>query len=173
MNIFFDRTEVDNKIEFASYLLYYLSIDFLFLTFNNYVVNMIFNLIVFFLLTFNYIAPLKRRLIATVSIYMILMTVETVVMLTIQYFGINLLSKDSNFVLISGFITIEIIYYNVMLFLSNFKLAKNDNKSSPLHWLSIFLIPAGTLASALILIAKISSDNLTAVIINIIILFYL
>ena len=171
MNIFFDRTEVDNKIEFASYLLYYLSIDFLFLTFNNYVVNMIFNLIVFFLLTFNYIAPLKRRLIATVSIYMILMTVETVVMLTMQHFGISLLSKDSDFVLIAGFVTIEIISYNVMLFLSNFKLVKNDNKSSPLHWLSIFLIPAGTLASALILIAKINADNLTAVIINIIILF--
>ena len=171
MNIFFDRADVDNKIEFASYLLYYLTIDFLFLAFNNHLVNLISNLIMFFLLTFNYSAPLKRRLIATVSIYMILMTVETVVILTMQHFQISLLSEDSDFVLIAGFITIEIISYNVMLFLSNFKLLKNDNKSSLLHWFSIFLIPACTLVSALILIAKIDSDNLTVVIINIIILF--
>lgn len=171
MKIFFDRTETDKKIEFASYLLYYFTIDLLFIIFNDPVVNVISNLIMFFLLTLNYDSTLKRRLIATVSIYMILMTVETLVVLVMQYFDISILSKNSDLALIAGLISIKIISYNVMLFLSNFKMVKNDIKVSSLHWLSIFVIPSGTLLSALMLITKVNSDNLTGVIINIIILF--
>jgi sensor histidine kinase YesM len=125
----------------------------------------------FFLLTLNYDSTLKRRLIATVSIYMILMTVETAVVLVMQYFDVSILSANSDLALIAGLISIKIISYNVMLFLSNFKMVKNDIKVSSLHWLSIFVIPSGTLISALILITKVNSDNLTGVIINITILF--
>lgn len=42
---------------------------------------------------------------------------------------------------------------------------------SYLHWLSIFVIPAGTLLSALMLISKIHAENLTGIIISIVILF--
>lgn len=171
MKIFFDRTEIDKKIEFASYLLYFFTISLLFMAFYSLVVNVISNLIMFFLLTFNYDSTLKRRLIASLSIYMILMTVETIVVLFMQYFNVNILSKDADLVLIAGLISIKIISYSVMLLLSNFKMVKNDIKISSVHWLSIFVIPAGTLVSALILITKVSSDNLTGIIINIIILF--
>ncbi len=171
MKIFFDRTEIDKKIEFASYLLYYFTMCLLFLVFNNPIVNLTSNLIMFFLLTLNYDSTLKRRLIATVSIYMILMTVETAVVLVMQYFDVSILSANSDLALIAGLISIKIISYNVMLFLSNFKMVKNDIKVSSLHWLSIFVIPSGTLISALILITKVNSDNLTGVIINITILF--
>lgn len=171
MKIFFDRAETDRKVEFASYLLYYLVLALLFIVFNNPVINVVFNLATFFLLTFNYDSTLKRRLIATVSIYMILMTIETAVILVMEYFDISILSEDADLALISGSISIKIISYNVMLLLSNFKMVKNDIKVSSLHWLSIFVIPSGTLISALMLIIKVNPDNLTVVIINVIILF--
>ncbi|HAQ41290.1 MAG TPA: hypothetical protein DCM73_10960 [Clostridiales bacterium] len=171
MNIFFDRTETDRKIEIASYLLYYFTIDLLFLVFGEPAINVISNLIMFLLLTFNYESTLKRKMIATLSIYMILMTIESVVMLAMQYFHINIASKNADLELIAALISIKIITYNVMLFLSNFKLAKNDVKVSSLHWLSIFVIPAGTLISALMMIMKVSYGNLTEVIISIVILF--
>lgn len=171
MKIFFDRTETDKKVEFVSYLLYYFTVDLLFIAFNNLIVNVVSNLIMFFFITFNYDSTLKKRLIATVSIYMILMTVETVVALVMQYFDISILSRNSDLALIAGLISIKIMSYNVMLFLSNFKMVKNDIKVSSLHWLSIFVIPAGTLVSALMLITKTNSDNLTGIFINIIILF--
>lgn len=171
MKIFFDCTETDRKIEISSYILYYFTIGFLFIEYNNPMVNVISNLIMFFLLTFNYEATLKRKLIATISIYMILMTIESVVVLVLRYFDITIISKNSDLVLIVSLITIKIITYNVMLFLSNFKLIKNDLKVSSLHWLSIFIIPAGTLVLALMLILKINSENLTGILISIIIMF--
>lgn len=171
MKIFFDNIETDRKIEITSYLLYYFTIGFLFIAFNNPMVNVFSNLIMFFLLTYNYEATLKRRLIATISIYMILMTIESVIVLVMRYFDITIASKDSDLGLIIGMITIKIITYNVMLFLSNFKLVKNDVKVSSLQWLSIFIIPAGTLILALMLIMKVHSDNITGIIVSVVILF--
>ena len=171
MNIFFDRNETDRKIELASYLMYYFIISYLFLVFNNPIVNVLCNLIMFFLLTFNYKSNLKRKLIATISIYMILMTIETVVVLLMQNFDITLESKDSDLEIVAALIIIKIITYSVMLFLSNFKLVKNDIKVSLLQWLSIFVIPSGTLVSALMIIMKVNDDNVTEALISIIILF--
>lgn len=171
MKIFFDCTETDRKIEITSYLLYYFITCFLFLEYYNPMLNVISNLMVFFFLTFNYESTLKRRLIATISIYMILMTIESVVVLVLRYFDITILSKNSDLALLISLITIKIISYNVMLFLSNFKLVKNDLKVSSLHWLSIFIIPAGTLILALMLILNIHSENITGILISIIILF--
>lgn len=144
---------------------------FLFLEFNNPKVNVVANLIMFYLLTYNYEATIKRRVLATISIYMVLMTIESVVVLVMRYFNIDILSKNSDLVIIAGLITIKIVTYNVMLFLSNFKLVKNDVKVSSLHWLSIFVIPAGTLILALMLVLKVQSENLTAILISIVIMF--
>lgn len=171
MKIFFDCTDNDRKIEIASYVLYYFTICFLFIVYNNPALNVISNLIMFFLITFNYESTLKRRLIATISIYMILMTIESVVVLVMRYFDITIVSKNSDLAVIAGLITIKIITYNVMLFLSNFKLVKNDVKVSLLHWLSIFVIPAGTLILALMIIFKVHSENLTGILVSIIIMF--
>lgn len=171
MKIFFDCNKTDRKIEFASYILYYFTIGYLFIEFNNPSVNVIANIVMFFLLTYNYESTLKGRLIATVSIYMILMTIEAIVVLALQYFNISLVSQNSDLELISAFITIKILTYNVMLFLSNFKLIRSDVKVSSLHWLSIFVIPSGTLVLALLMILKVNNDNLTEMIISIIILF--
>lgn len=171
MNIFFDCTKPDKKIEIASYLLYYFTICLLFIAFKTPMLNVIANLIMFFLLTYNYEANIRKRLIATISIYMIHMTIETVVVLVMRYFDITIVSKDSDLALIAGFITIKIITYNVMLFLSNFKLVKNDIKVSYIHWLSIFVMPAGTLILSLMLILKVNSENLTGILISIIIMF--
>lgn len=171
MRIFFDIAETDRKIEVASYLLYYFTIGFLFIVFNNPVVTIISNLIMFFLLTFNYESTIKRKLIATVSIYMILMTIESVVVLILQYFDIHIASEDSDLELIVALVIIKILTYNVMLFLSNFKMLKNDVKVSSLHWLSIFIIPSGTLVLAFLMVMKVTNDNITEILISIVILF--
>lgn len=171
MKIFFDCTDTDRKIEITTYILYYFITGFLFIVYNNPMLNVIANLIMFFFLTFNYEATLKKRLMATISIYTILMTIESVVVVVMKYYNIEVVSQDSDLALISGLITIKIITYIVMLLLSNFKLVKNDVEVSVFHWLSIFIIPAGTLILALMLVLKVHSDNLTEILISIIIIF--
>ncbi|MDW5299242.1 MAG: GHKL domain-containing protein [Sedimentibacter sp.] len=171
MGVFFGREETDKKIEFASYMLYYFVICLFYLAYNKPVLNILSNLIMFFLLTYNYKSTIKTRLIATVSVYTILMIIETVVILSLNYFNISIISQNSDIEIIAALIIMRIISYIIVLFLSNFKMVKNNMNVSFLHWLSIFVIPFGTLISALMLIAKVHADNLTGIIISIVILF--
>jgi len=171
MGIFFDRSETDKKIELVSYLLYYFLISFFHLAFNEPALNILSNLIMFFLLTYNYKSTIRIRLIATVSVYTMLMAVETFVVLILRYFNINMASQDADFELIIGMISIKIISYIVILFLSNFKMVKNNINVSYLHWLSIFVIPAGTLFSALMLISRVHNESLAGTTISVVILF--
>ncbi|MFA9423818.1 MAG: GHKL domain-containing protein [Sedimentibacter sp.] len=171
MGIFFDRQETDEKIEFASYLLYYFVISLFYLAFNEPALNVLSNLVMFFLLTYNYKSTIRTRLIATVSAYTMLMAVETFVVLILRYFNINMISQDADFELITGMISIKIISYMVILFLSNFKMLKNNINVSFLHWLSIFVIPTGTLFSTLMLISRVHNESLAGTTISVVILF--
>ena len=169
MCIFFDRRDVDRKQEFMSYALYFCIITLLYLSLNNPAVNIVSNLIMFFLLTYNYQSTTKNRLIAVVSIYMILMIIEVLVMLILQNFGITATSGHDA-AMIMGLVSIKIISYIFMLFLSNFKLISNDIKVSNIHWLSIFIIPVCTLILVLIMIFKNYASNVTETIISIVLL---
>lgn len=169
MSIFFDRKDVDKKQEFLSYSLYLCLISLLYLSFDNPAVNIISNLIMFYMLTYNYQSTIKNRLIAVVSIYMILMTIEAIVMLILQYYEITVYS-DNDVALIIGIISIKVISYIFMLFISNFKMIRNDIKVSTTHWISIFIIPTGTLILALIMISTDYAHHVTEIIISIMIL---
>ena len=170
MSIFFDRKEVDKRQEFLSYSLYFCIISLLYISLNNPVINISTNLIMFYILTYNYQSTTKNRLIAAVSIYMILMIIEVIVMLILQYFGVDIGSSDNDTALIIGIITIKVISYIFMLFISNFKMIRNNIKVSTVHWLSIFVIPAGTLILVLIMISTDYSYRVTETIISIVIL---
>lgn len=172
IGIFFDRSKADKKIEFISYAAYYFIINFLFLAFNNNpALNVAANLIMFFLLTYNYNSSIKTRLIAAVSVYTVLMIIETLVVLIMQHFGVSIISKDKDLAVIAGMISIKIVSYIVVLITSNLKMAKNNINVSYLHWLSIFVIPAGTLVSALMLMAQFGPDDLAGMTASIAILF--
>ncbi|WMJ78918.1 MULTISPECIES: sensor histidine kinase [unclassified Sedimentibacter] len=171
MRIFFDVAETDKKVEAVSYLLYFFTIGLLFIAFNNSTLNVFANLIMFFLITFNYEAALRKRITVSISIYVILAIIELSVVLPMQYYDITIISKDSDLKLMAALITIKIITYNIMLLLSNFKRIKNDVKVSVFHWLSIFIIPAGTLILALMMVMKANPNNLTGIITSVIILF--
>ncbi|KAF5044509.1 sensor histidine kinase [Sedimentibacter saalensis] len=171
ISVFFDRTGTDKKIEFVSYAAYYFIINLLFLAFNNPVVNVAANLIMFFLLTYNYHSSMKTRLIAAVSVYTVLMIIETLVILIMQHFDVSIISRDKDLAVISGMVSIKIVSYIVVLFISNFKMVRNNINVSYLHWLSIFVIPAGTLVSALMLMTQVNPNNLTGMTASIVILF--
>lgn len=170
MSIFFDRKDVDKKQEFLSYSLYFFIISLLYLSLDNPAVNIISNLIMFFILTYNYQSTTRNRLIAVVSIYMILMTIEVIMMLILQYYGITVNSSDNDVALIIGIVSIKVISYIFMLFISNFKMLRNDIRVSTIHWLSIFIIPVGTLIIVLIMISHDYASYVTETIICIVIL---
>lgn len=170
MSIFFDRKDVDKKQEFLSYALYFCILSILYLTLNKPVVNITSNLVMFFLLTYNYQSTMKNRLIAVVSIYMILMVIEVLVMLILENYGIQFNSVGNDMYLIIALIIIKIIGYIFMLFISNFKMIRNNIKVSTIQWLSIFIIPVGTSILVLIMLTNDYASNVNQSIMSILII---
>ncbi|HAZ05360.1 MAG TPA: GHKL domain-containing protein, partial [Acetobacterium sp.] len=85
MHIFFETKEVNHKIEFLSYVGYYIFIALVYLTINIPVVTMIGNIVAYFGLSFNYKAGIKRRLLSVLMIYLIGMCIEVIVALLSGY----------------------------------------------------------------------------------------
>ena len=169
MCIFFDREDIDKKQEFLSYSLYFGILSLLYLSLDNPFVNITSNLIMFYMLTYNYQSTTKNRLIAVASIYMILMTIEVIVMLILQNYGVTVASGN-DMALTIGLISIKVTSYIFMLFISNFKMIRNNIKVSTIHWLSIFIIPVGTMILVLLMISTDYAHHVEETIISILIL---
>lgn len=171
MCIFFDRTDVNKKIEFISYIGYFILISIIYLKFNEPIITMISNILMFFALSFNYRATIKIRSIAIILIYTILMGVESIVFLLMRLLS----SKFGNSISTEGFLIIslistKIISYVVVLIAGALQNIKTGFNISNLNWFAVFFIPLGTL----FIIYTIISDSIYSeenVLISVIILF--
>lgn len=171
MCIFFERNEINKKIEMVSYIFYYIIMGVIFVTSNLPALNLIANIIIFFLLTFNYPSSLKLRLIATVLIYVILAIVECFAVVATRFLDIHGFIPNKDLVMILILISSKIFSYIIVLALSNFKMVKNSINVSTFHWIAILLIPIGTLVSTIMLISENYNNNLLIIINSIIIMF--
>ena len=142
MCIFFDRTDVNKKIEFISYIGYFILISIIYLKFNEPIITMISNILMFFALSFNYRATIKIRSIAIILIYTILMGVESIVFLLMRLLS----SKFGNSISTEGFLIIslistKIISYVVVLIAGALRNIKTGFNISNLNWFAVFFIP--------------------------------
>ena len=110
----------------TSYILYFLTIALIYISYNVPIVNLICNLIMFFLLTLNYYANWKMRLTAVVYIYAILISVETITIIMLSILDFNAFSKGVDIELILAQIISKILSYIVVLIISNFKMLKTE-----------------------------------------------
>lgn len=173
MCIFFERHETNKKVEFITYVLYYIVIGAIYITFDNPAVNLCANLIFFFLLTFNYSSTWKLRLIAVSFIYAILLYVEASVVLGLRFINLNRFTADADIELIIALLSSKMISYIVVLALSTSKMIKNEIKISPMHWLAIITIPSSTSLSTFMLITANTGYRLSLILMEISILFFI
>lgn len=171
MCVFFDRTDVNKRIEFISYIGYFMLISLIYLKFDKPIITLLSNIVIFFVLSFNYRATIKVRSIAVILIYTILMAVESIVFLLARYlsnrFGNSVSSEGF---LIISLIATKIISYLVVLIAGALQNIKTGFNISNLNWLAVFFIPLGTLFITYTIISDsiYSEEN---VIISVIILF--
>lgn len=170
MTIFFPRDKNNKIIELISYIIYFLSISLIYIFFDKPILNLVSNLVFFYLLTFNYKASWKSRFSAVVYIYSILVCAETFTVILIKILYASNFAKNSGMELIYIQIFDKIISYIVVLAVSNFKMLKTKNNISSLHWAAIFFIPLGSLFSATALISQSELNNIS-ILISIVILF--
>lgn len=144
MHIFFETKEVNHKIEFLSYVGYYIFIALVYLTINIPVVTMIGNIVAYFGLSFNYKAGIKRRLLSVLMIYLILMCTELIVALLSGYFHFPLMSTN-NYSSEYGLVIVQIISYLVVRVLNNYENIRKGEIIPIANWIAIIIIPISSL----------------------------
>lgn len=148
MCIFFDRKDVNKKLEFLSYSLFFIIITLVHLVIEIPNITLLINIISLYSLTLNYKATLKKRILSPVLILILLILVEIFVAALSSYS----FTSGSNLSSISGVILQRILSYLVMLVMDNFKNVKKNIFISNIYWVSIFAIPLGTLVICFLLL---------------------
>lgn len=139
LGIFFDRTHVKSGLEIFMYIMYYIFNSSLYLIFSNPFINLISNLLLFFILTFIYKGKTSTRVVSTVLIYSATMILESIVY-----------NMAINFNIVFSVEDFTIVVSNILLFMLVVILERifGNNKTldiKPMHWLIIFCIPMGSI----------------------------
>lgn len=150
MAVFFDTRRTSARVELLSYIAFFLILNSIYLFVNIPIIMMIASLTAFFLLSLNYESTIKKRILSAVLIYLILASVETIVVLLSGYFNTQLYSTN-NYSSVTGIIFCNILSYFAVLILNNFKNIKKGESVPNSYWLCIVLIPAGSLYIILML----------------------
>ncbi len=158
MCIFFERTKEKRIFEIISYMVYFLVSSYVHLVIHIPIITFTTNIIAFFLLTFNYKANFKRRVISTIYMYVILMTVELVMVVLTGYIDLSVFSVDSQYSSIAGIMSIKLFSYIIVLIIQNYKNIKKGIDVPNSYWLSLFIIPFGTLYVTFLIL---ESNNLS------------
>lgn len=145
MCIFFERIKEKKIYEITSYIVYFLVSSFVHLVVHVPIITFIINILSFFLLTFNYRASFKRRVISIIYMYVILMSVEVVIVLLSGYIDLSVFNEDSQYSSIAGIISIKLLSYIAVLIIQNYKNIKKGINVPNSYWFSLFVIPFGTL----------------------------
>lgn len=144
MNIFFERNNINYKLEIVSYLIYFCLITIIYISIRIPIVMTVSNICFFFLLSLNYKANFKKRIICVLLIYLILMCIEMIVVFFTGYFEFPILKKG-NFSSVFGIVIIKILSYILVLVLSNFNNIKKGVVVNNAYWFCIAFIPVSTL----------------------------
>ena len=170
MHIFFDERQTTAKTEFMSYVIYNIFITGVYLLINIPIVMLIYSLCCFFLLTLNYYAPLLKKFMATLLIYISLMFIEIILARFISgYFEFETFSTN-NYSSILGLVTIKLLSFMLVLILKNFKNMKEGIEISAFNWISIILIPGVSIFITILLLQAKNINNFY-VFLSIILLF--
>jgi len=151
MAVFFDKRRISARVELLSYAAYFFIVNSIYLFVNIPIIMMISNLISFFLLSLNYESTIKNRILSTLLIYLILLSVETIVVLLSGYFISDILFITTNYSSVIGIIFCSILSYFAVLILNNFKNIKKGESVPNSYWFCIVLIPAASLYIILML----------------------
>lgn len=150
---FFKKQRTDNQMELLSYVAFYFIISISFLLFKIPMLTLILNIVCIFLLTFNYIGDLKKRILVTLFIYTFMFSIELIVVSAAGYFRISLWQR-SGFDSILVDENVKIISYVVVRIIHNRWNAPKDKILPIRYWLGIVVIPFCSLSVLLIILSK-------------------
>jgi len=152
MGIFFNRKNINKKLELISYSTYYILAITISIFINIPIIMTIFNLIAIFILSYNYTGSINRRLVSVVNIYIILMISELLAGFIIGMEGIDFSAFEINqYNSIVGVVLSRIISFAAVLIYESYKNIKTGVHIPISKWICIFLIPSSSIYIILII----------------------
>lgn len=140
MHVFFKNRVSNHKIEILSYFSYYFIISALYLIVNIPIITLTGNIILLTLISFNYRATYKNRLLAIFMIYLILLITETITVLLIKYLIASFFSPTSDYLSTLEYILSRLLGFFTALFIENYNNIKKGAEVPTSYWLSILAI---------------------------------
>ena len=167
MRAFFGQKGRNQKAEILSFAAYYCIISIIYVEFHNSIIILWSNLILYFLLTFNYESSLKLRLANVIFIYALLFSSETIALLLLKLLGFRHFTEFSGMEYVTAQIFIGVIYYVLVLIFSNYKLQKDSDYPIPLlYWIAIVAVPIGMLFPTTMIATSLSKPNTLTMLAN-------
>jgi len=147
MYIFFDKSKTNKKIEIFLFVGYFIINSGLYFAFKNPNINLANNIILLFLLTFNYISSTIRRITAAAIIQVIALLIEIMTYHFLQLFEIEIAYMEIIVMLLS-----RIIFYFIVFLAKNLTHIKPYYKISIKHISIITSVSISTIYIVLVLI---------------------
>lgn len=144
MHVFFNDTLVNRKGEIISYTRYYLVSSGAFFVGRIPIIMMVLNILLFFRLTLNYRASIKKRICIALLTFMILMCIEVFIGILTGLLSIKFFSS-SQYASVSGILMIRVASLLVVSVISNLKNVKKDIPVPGFYWFSILFVPIASL----------------------------
>lgn len=144
MRVFFERKGTDKRREILLYFTYYLYITGVYLFINIPIVMLVSNLAALMLLSLQYSAGMKQRILSVFVVYSVLLCTESIVVLLTGYINSEIYTKN-NYSSVIGMIGIQIFSYMMVLIIENYKNVKKGAIIPVVYWFAVFLIPSASL----------------------------
>lgn len=151
MQVFFDTRKTNRYVEIITYIAFFILISTVYFYINIPIVNMITNIVALICLTYNYESTIKNRVVSTLLIYLVLMSIEILVVIISDsiYYPIF---ETINYSSVYGLIICRVLTYAIVLVLNNFKNIKKGEPVPNSYWFCIALIPIASLYFILLLL---------------------
>lgn len=140
MSIFFGMRVTSKRIELLSYVTYYLVTSAIYLFLNIPVFTLIANVILMTLISFNYKAAIKDRVMGIFMTYLILMISETIVSISTGLLGRSVFTENPIHPSALGYILARLVGFFVAIFLENHKNVRNGHDLPIGHWILLVVI---------------------------------
>lgn len=144
MKVFFDEVNVKKALEIASFIGYYILTSSVYLLFNVPVVNFIVNILGYFGLTFLYQSSMKKKIFASLLVYVFGFCGEMIVVTLTGYINFPV-SETNSYDSIFGVVAANILIFVISMAANNFKSIKNGNVLPRAYWIALFAVPVSSM----------------------------
>lgn len=144
LKVFFGSRKTSWVVELFSYIAFYCGLSVILIFINRPIINLLYSSLAYYVLTLNYNGKMKNRVMAVISIAIIMFCTDIIVAILSGYYNIDEMYGKNEFSSITGLFACRILCFVVVLIFENYKHIRKGIEIPTSNWLSIFFIPLGS-----------------------------